>query len=101
MAMYLEGRVGVVRAARPWRDAVAGSVAPATAPMTIDFVYNPRWKGSAVPERSGRYDRIYLRGNAGRPAPSVRASGLFGRQPANRFGIVPSDHYGVFVDLQL
>jgi hypothetical protein len=33
--------------------------------------------------------------------PQVIASGLFGREPANRFGIVPSDHYGVFIDLEL
>jgi len=76
-------------AARPWRDA-----AGAGAPVTLDFAENPRWRGSGSTERPGRFDRIYVR-----DGPRVTASGLFARQPANRFGIVPSDHYGVFVDL--
>lgn len=83
---------------RPWCDAVA-SAPGAVAPVTIDFLDNPRWRGRGSTERPGRFDRIYLRAGRGRPAPRVVASGLFGRRPANRFGIVPSDHYGAFVDL--
>ena len=104
VAAYLESHARPERAgggpARPWRDAVGSSMRPTTAPLTLDIAGNPRWTGSVVSERSGRFDRIYLRGTRGRPAPKVRASGLFGRRPANRFGIVPSDHYGVFVDLE-
>jgi hypothetical protein len=31
----------------------------------------------------------------------VIGAGLFGNAPANSLGIVPSDHYGVYVDLDL
>ncbi|HZJ61942.1 MAG TPA: endonuclease/exonuclease/phosphatase family protein [Kofleriaceae bacterium] len=82
-----------------WRDAVS-ALGTGDAPVTLDFEHNPRWAGCAVDERSGRFDRIYLRERGG-SAVTVAAAGLFGRDPANRLGIVPSDHYGVFVDLAL
>jgi maltose 6'-phosphate phosphatase len=104
VAAYLEGRIQIEGAganlATSWQDVVASSVGLAIAPVTLDFVGNPRWKDVPVHERPGRFDRIYLRSASGQPAPRVTATGLFGHQPANRFGIVPSDHYGVFVDLE-
>jgi maltose 6'-phosphate phosphatase len=104
IAAYLEERAhsqgAVPGLATPWQDAVASSMGLTTAPVTLDFAGNPRWKDAPVNERPGRFDRIYVRSAGGRPAPRVTASGLFGQQPANRFGIVPSDHYGVFVDLE-
>ena len=108
VAVFLEGHAeggegqpeaAGARARWRWLDAVASSVGPAAAPITLDFLENPRWAGGEVSERPGRFDRIYLRDTV--PARTVMASGLFGRRPANRFGIIPSDHYGVFVDLAL
>jgi endonuclease/exonuclease/phosphatase family metal-dependent hydrolase len=106
VAALLEGEAGFAGAGdgvarTPWCDAVASVVGRAAAPVTLDFAGNPRWKDAPVDERPGRFDRIYVRGSGGRPPPRILASGLFGKQPANRFGIVPSDHYGVFVDLEL
>jgi endonuclease/exonuclease/phosphatase family metal-dependent hydrolase len=104
VAAYLEGHDGfhgvAGRPERRWLDAVASSMDASAAPVTLDFAGNPRWRGTEVTERSGRFDRIYLRGR-GRPAPRIIGTGVFGQRPANRFGIVPSDHYGVFVDLEL
>ncbi len=99
VAAYLEAGPGP--STRSWQDAVVCSVGRTAAPMTLDPLRNPRWAGTVVTERPARFDRIYLRGSAGRPAPRIAASGQFGREPANRLGLVPSDHYGVFVDLEL
>jgi maltose 6'-phosphate phosphatase len=105
VAAYLEAGPGRGAAVPPetrmWQDAVVYSVGRTAAPMTLDPLRNPRWAGSVVSERPARFDRIYLRSSSSRSAPRVVASGLFGREPANRLGIVPSDHYGVFVDLEL
>lgn len=99
VAAYLE--VGSGTSTRSWQDAVVCSVGQAGAPVTLDPLHNPRWAGSVVTEAPARFDRIYLCSHAGRSPLRVVASGLLGREPANRQGIVPSDHYGVFVDLEL
>ncbi len=100
VARYLEGEVSIAGSGTRWRDlahtwhAVLGEVAP----ITVNFYGNP-WRGETVDEVPARFDRIYLRrGKSSQDLRVVRA-GLFGKEPANRLGIVPSDHYGVFVDL--
>lgn len=103
IAAFLEGDRGFASAgarAPAWCDAVVSVVGRAAAPITLDFAHNPRWQHAPVDERSGRFDRIYVRSAANQPPVRITAAGLFGHVPANRFGIVPSDHYGVFVDLE-
>lgn len=73
----------------------------AVAEMTLDPPSNPRWSGIENKEPSRRFDRIYLRSGSGVPPPRVIRVGLFGKEPTNRYRIVPSDHYGVFVDFDL
>jgi endonuclease/exonuclease/phosphatase family metal-dependent hydrolase len=102
VAALLEGRARFEAAeAAPWLDAVVDQVGRNAAPVTLDFAGNPRWKDAPMTGRPGRFDRIYVRSASRDRMPQVIASGLFAREPANRFGIVPSDHYGVFVDLEL
>jgi hypothetical protein len=31
----------------------------------------------------------------------VMHAGIFGKEPTNTFGIVPSDHYGVYADIDI
>jgi endonuclease/exonuclease/phosphatase family metal-dependent hydrolase len=94
-----DGPVAQYLQATSWRDLVTSAEKEVAPPATLDFVSNPHLRNRAS-ERSRRFDRIYLRTAQGRPIPKVIATGLFGDRPANRFTVVPSDHYGVFVDLK-
>jgi hypothetical protein len=69
-------------------------------PITLDFLGNPRRLGEKVHQSPTRVDRIYLRSRRSSRKLRVRRAGLFGKEPANLSGIIPSDHYGVFVDLE-
>ncbi len=104
VAAYLdgqrEGRSRVMRTGHHWVDAVASACGMGMAPATLDFAAHPRWQGAERLGRPVRFDRVYLRA-IDRPMPRVMKSGLFGCDRLNRFGIIPSDHYGVFVDLDL
>jgi len=98
---FLEGRAPIDGYGTCWRDlALAWHASRGEAPpITLDFEGNPRWKPKKIAAPSKRFDRIYLRcGEPGREPPVLRA-GLFGKDPANSLDIVPSDHYGLFVDL--
>lgn len=95
---YEDGPVAEFLSSHGWQDAVVAS--DPAAPVTLDFADNPRWKGTGNTERPGRFDRIYLRSRSG-TTPRITGSGRFGKRPANRFDLVPSDHYGVFVDLEI
>ena len=100
---FLEARESSAGRGAQWRDLARSwhSALGEAAPVTVDFTGNPRWKGQTVDSAPARFDRIYLRsGESSRDLRVVRA-GLFGKAPSNRFGIVPSDHYGVFVDLEV
>ena len=85
-----------------WRELVAEAYAANSqpAPPIIDPESNPRWEFVKEKEPARRFDRIYLRSNSGESGTvdSVQA-GIFGKEPNNRFGIVPSDHYGVYTDI--
>jgi len=102
---YLAGKAEIAGHRTRWRDLVAEWHADRgeAAPVTLDFENNPRWRTMTIADPSKRFDRIYLRHrDAGSDAThevSVLRAGLFGTEPTNSLGVVPSDHYGVFVDL--
>ena len=91
------GRHGWVDAVR--EDATARGVAPG---VTIGFSEgNPRPSSGEDNSARGRYDRVYLR-----PAPPMNesrmlATGIWGSAIATEEGTTASDHYGVYVDLDL
>jgi endonuclease/exonuclease/phosphatase family metal-dependent hydrolase len=86
-----------------WHDLAAAwhAARGEPAPVTLDFEHNPRWQGVAIRDHSKRFDRVYLRAADPAHEPRVTEAGLFGHEPTNRFGLIPSDHYGHFVDLDL
>lgn len=100
---FLEGRTAIAGKVTTWRDLVAEACAAAgeTVHPTLDPGSNPRWKDEEIKEEPRRFDRIYLRSNTEGARPIVVGSGIFGKEPRNRFGIVPSDHYGVYVDIEI
>jgi len=101
VARFLEGKALIGTRSTQWRDLdhAAQAAHGEVAQITMDFLGNPRWKGKHIDGASGRFDRIYLRNEGSSRDLRVLRSGLFAKEPTNRFGIVPSDHYGVFVDL--
>ena len=54
-----------------------------------------------IADPSKRVDRIYLRAAVPARAPCILRVGLFGKGPTNSLGIVPSDHDGLFADLNI
>jgi maltose 6'-phosphate phosphatase len=99
---FLEGRADLHGYRTVWRDlavewhAARGEVPP----VTLDFQNNPRWKARSIISPSKRFDRIYLRQANGVAAPRILNVGLFGQEPVNSLGVVPSDHYGLYADLK-
>lgn len=70
-------------------------------PVTLDFEHNPRWRSMTITDPSKRFDRIYLRTSCPTHAPRTVSVGLFGKEPTNSLGIVPSDHDGLVADLNV
>jgi maltose 6'-phosphate phosphatase len=68
---------------------------------TLDFWGNPRWQGAPTLDIPVRVDLILLQDVFGRglPYPRVPDAGVFGTVPTPRAQVVPSDHYGVYADL--
>jgi len=70
---------------------------------TLDFRHNPRW-GIYEPENTieipQRYDRIYLSNPYPNLLPKLTDCRLFGTEIHPETGLCPSDHYGVYADLQ-
>lgn len=87
----------------PWRDVVAElfEAQESTPPPTLDPATNPRWRNSPQPEPASRVDRIYVRSALKGNEPELLSAGLFARYPDNHLELVPSDHYGVYVELEL
>lgn len=88
----------------PWHDLAryyAAKLGQALRP-TLDFWHNPRWQDSPTLEIPARCDWILLRDvfNQGLPYPKVLEAGVFGTSPTPRAGVVPSDHYGVYADIE-
>jgi endonuclease/exonuclease/phosphatase family metal-dependent hydrolase len=100
---FLAGEVALDDYRTCWRDLAAEwhAARGETAPVTMDFEHNPRWQGKTIRDHSKRFDRIYLRTTESASEPTVVATGLFGQEPRNSLSIVPSDHYGLFVDLEV
>ena len=69
---------------------------------TLDFWRNPRWQEAPTLEVPLRVDWILLRDvfNTGLPYPLVPDAGIFGIHPTPQAKVVPSDHYGVYADLE-
>ena len=87
----------------PWHDLArfhaeraGGSPEP-----TLDFWGNPRWRDAPTLDIPMRLDWILLRDVFGRglPYPGVPDAGVFGTEPTPLARVVPSDHYGVYADL--
>ena len=71
------------------------------APTTIGFRRgNPRLQVFAPEGLYARFDRIYLRKGAASDDLTVERAGLLGTEPRTSEGFTPSDHHGVFVDLE-
>ena len=89
---------------RSWHDLprYAAEREGTTARPTLDVWTNPRWRDSPTLELPMRLDWIMLRDvfNTGLRYPEVPMAGLFGVEPSAHNGLVPSDHYGVFVDME-
>lgn len=68
---------------------------------TLDFWRNPRWRDAPTLEIPMRVDWILLRDvfNTGLPYPGVPDAGIFGTHPMLQMQVVPSDHYGVYANL--
>jgi endonuclease/exonuclease/phosphatase family metal-dependent hydrolase len=93
------------RGTQPWHDLAryaAERVGKVVAP-TLDFWNNPRWRDAPNLEVPARVDWILLRDlfECGLPWPRMTDAGIFGVEPARHAGVVASDHYGVYADLEL
>ena len=99
----LDGKATIDRLHSRWRDVVRDTYSERgeNAPPTLDFPANPHLmtKEANANKEPIRCDRLYVRCDDILSSLYVEDAGLFGKEPANRFGIVPSDHYGVFADL--
>ena len=101
---FLEGRAAINGQHTIWRDLVqeAHAARGEVSPSTIGFSEgNPRWSVFQPDGIVARFDRIYLRSRGGSQAPRVLQAGLYGNVPTPSLGTVPSDRYGVFVDLSM
>jgi endonuclease/exonuclease/phosphatase family metal-dependent hydrolase len=107
---YLAGRAAIEGNRTRWRDLaaewhVARGEAP---PATLDFEHNPRWQAKRITAPSKRFDRVYLccadrtRAASGAATPElcVLRAGLFGTEPPAGHQVIPSDHYGLYCDLE-
>ncbi|REE95788.1 poly(A) polymerase [Thermomonospora umbrina] len=77
------------------RDAWTEVRGPGDDTPTFDPVANPLAAVSSLSGRASRLDRVLLRG----PGLRVSRASLLGNAPATPEGLLPSDHYGVVVDL--
>ena len=69
---------------------------------TLDFRHNPRWGVIDPPnslEKNQRFDRILLANPYPNPAPMLTNFGVFGHEISEKTHLAPSDHLGVYADL--
>jgi len=102
MLQFLAGRTSLDGFRTCWHDLALEWHAERgeAPPVTLDFERNPRWKLMQIADPSKRFDRIYLRAADPARAPRTLRVGLFGKDPTNSLGIVPSDHSGLFADIE-
>lgn len=67
---------------------------------TLDLKHNPRWKGVELTDISSEYDKIYIQDSHPKPYMQLKGFGFFGTQVDEDSGWCPSDHYGVYADLE-
>ena len=82
-----------------WRD-LGGEAGGEHAAVTVTVGFAGGSRERELGTLFERFDRIYPSSRRGTPSPRLLGAGVFGQQLANREGIVPSDHLGVFVDLE-
>lgn len=102
---YLSGDCSLSRTeAKPyWTDLafVAEESLDIKGEMTLDLINNPRWKGQSITDVSSRVDCIFIHDCYPKPYPMLRNLRYFGKQVDEKSGMCASDHYGVFVELQM
>lgn len=69
--------------------------------MTIDLINNPRWKGKPLTDNSSRVDCIFIHDCFPKPYPILKDLQYFGKAVDEISGLCASDHYGVYVELQM
>jgi endonuclease/exonuclease/phosphatase family metal-dependent hydrolase len=90
---------------QPWHDLArshANRSGSEPAP-TLDFWTNPRWRDEPRLDRPARVDWILVRDTfaAGLIAPSLTDAGIFGSEATPIARVVPSDHYGVYAEIDV
>jgi len=65
--------------------------------VTLDFNNNPRWDDEKTLDVPGRFDWILLKNPYPKKSPLLNEVKIIGHERVN--GITPSDHYGVFCDI--
>lgn len=87
----------------PWHDLARtwAELAHSAPAAMLDFGRNPRWRDSPTLDRPARVDWIPFRDTfaSGLVSPSLTGGGIFGDEKTSIARVVPSDHYGVHVDL--
>lgn len=66
---------------------------------TLDFRSNPRWQGKNTIETNQRFDRILLQNTYPSNLPTLEKCGVFGKKISAQSNLAPSDHYGIFADI--
>lgn len=69
--------------------------------VTLDLRNNPRWKGKSLTDISTRVDCIFIHDCFPKPYPTLNNFIYFGKEVNEKTGYSASDHYGVFVDIQM
>lgn len=69
--------------------------------MTLDLRKNPRWKGKSVTDNSSRVDCIFIHDCFPNPYPILKELKYFGKEISEKTGLCASDHYGVFIDIEM
>ena len=103
---YLKGEQSLLNTDACWFD-LAESYAEihgTTPENTVDFRNNTRWgkvQDINTIEKNQRFDRILLRNPYPEAFPVLEKFEVFGKEICHEIGIMPSDHYGVMVQMSL
>lgn len=101
---FLQGRQSLNGHAAKWLDLAEYEQwrSGIKAEATLDFVRNPRWEGLHTLQMPARFDWILLRQDhrLRDREPIINHVRLFGTAPTPIAKKVPSDHYGVCVDVR-
>lgn len=67
---------------------------------TLDYVHNPYLKQDSLQKQPARYDWMLLRHDE-EDVPFISNVGVFGKTSVTDADLLPSDHYGVLLDLDI